>query len=100
MIELAKELFAAGCIYGIMVFFKAFQQRNVAHLHYLAAVPTSYALTFTDVYVITIVSINAVRTSGDLAAMSVLAFALGTGGWIGSLIAMRVHEKYVTRKEP
>ncbi len=99
MIETITELATAGCIYGIMVFFKAFQQRNVAHLHYYAAVPTSYALTFSDVYVITIVSINAVKTSGDFVAMATLAFALGTGGWIGSLVAMRIHELFVTRKK-
>lgn len=92
------ELFTAAGIYFAFVFFKAFQQRNVAYLHYAAAVPTSYALTFMDVYVISIVSINAVRTGGDWRAMALLAFALGTGGWIGSILAMKIHAKYVTRK--
>ena len=89
-------LYPAGA-YALMVFFKAFQQRNVAHLHYAAAIPTSYALTFTDMFIIAVVAVKAVGAE-SLWELVPLGCALGTGGWIGSLSAMWVHEKFLTRK--
>ena len=96
MIDSFTGILGTGAIYGIMVFFKAFQQRNVAHLHYTTVVPTSYALTFSDVFVMSVVSVNAVA-SESLLAMIPLAFSLGTGSWIGAIIAMKLHAKYIGR---
>ena len=92
-----EDLVYPACAYALMVFFKAFQQRNVAHLHYVAAIPSSYALTFTDMFIIAVVAVKAVGAE-SLWELVPLGFALGTGGWIGSLSAMWVHEKFLTRK--
>lgn len=93
-----EDLFYPAVAYALMVFFKAFQQRNVAHLHYVAAIPSSYALTFTDMFIIATVAVAAVRVDGRVWELIPLGCALGTGGWMGSLSAMWIHEKFLTRK--
>ena len=88
------EVFAAGLAHGIFVFFKAFQQRNVAFLHYRLVIPTSYAMSFADVFVLSIVAFNAVKVD-SITEMIPLMIALGTGGAMGAISSMWVHNKYV-----
>jgi hypothetical protein len=67
------------------VFFKAFQQRNVAFDNYVAVLPTSILMAATEFYVIALI----VKTGYDIT----LVLALGTGAGIGALIAMYLHKR-------
>lgn len=84
----------AGVAYFIFVFFKAFQQRNVAFMHYGWVLPISYCMAVSEVAVICVVAFAAVNTDrvGDLVPM---AFAVGTGGGIGALLSMWIHHRYI-----
>lgn len=72
------------------VFFKAFQQRNVAFDNYVAVLPTSIAMAATEFYVIALI----VKTGYDI----VLVLALGTGAGIGALVAMVLHKRFFGTK--
>lgn len=72
------------------VFFKAFQQRNVAFDNYVAVLPTSLAMAATEFYVIALI----VKTGYDI----VLVLALGTGAGIGALGAMVAHKRFFGTK--
>lgn len=87
----------AGVAYFIFVFFKAAQQRNVAFLHYWWVMPISYRMACTEVFVISLVAIEASRGL----SWSLLWFALtiGTGGGLGAVSAMWLHNRYVGRKK-
>jgi hypothetical protein len=78
------EIWYAALAMFAFVFTKAFQQRNVAFDHYWPVIPTSWAMAFTEVYVISVI----VRTGYDLA----LVLAIGTGAGVGALGAMVVHK--------
>lgn len=87
-------------LHGLFVFFKAFQQRNVAYLHYWWVVPTSYAMSAVDVTVMSAVAIRAVHAQSWTAVIP-LAAALGTGSCLGALGAMWAHTrlaKYVENR--
>ncbi len=87
------ELMAGGA-YFLSIFFKAFQQRNVAFLHYIWVFPTSYLLAITDITVTGLIVIKVVETQSFL-AMLPMALAVGTGGACGSSLAMWLHNRYV-----
>lgn len=74
------------------VFFKAFQQRNVAFDHYRWVMPTSLCMTFTEFYVIALF----VMEGFDL----LLVGAIGAGAGLGAIIAMHLHGKYLGSKDP
>jgi hypothetical protein len=88
-------LFAAGG-YGLFVFFKAFQQRNVAFLHYGWVMPVSYVMSFTDVAVMSVVAYK-VSTEGITWDLVFFGLAIGTGGGLGAMASMKIHERYLTR---
>ena len=92
MIEAA---IAAGA-YFLFVFFKAFQQRNVAFLHYKWIMPISYAMSLMDVAVISLVAFKA-STSGLSMELVWLGLAIGTGGGLGAIASMWIHERYITK---
>ena len=87
-----NEVFA-GVAYFVFVFFKAFQQRNVTGLHYKWIIPISYAMSTTEVFVISLVAYEVVQGF----TWDVLWFALtiGTGGGLGAIVAMHMHSKHV-----
>lgn len=91
-----SELIAAAA-YFVFVFFKAFQQRNVAFLHYRWILPISYCMATSEVAVISIVAYSAVNAS-NIIEMVPMAFAVGTGGGVGALVSMWLHHKYVGAK--
>jgi len=67
----------------ILVFFRAFQQRNVQHELYIPAVFTSFAIATGDVVVI----IGAVKYGYDAIPY------IGCGGAIGVVSAMYFHKR-------
>jgi len=70
----------------IFVFLKAFQQRSVAFDHYRWVVPTSMLMASAEVFLIAQIA------HLGLSPQTVLAvFAVGLGGGLGAISAMRVH---------
>ncbi len=91
-----KALFA-GIAYFVFVFFKAFQQRNVAFDHYKWIVPISYCMAATEVIVVSLIAIDATQAS-SIIDMIPIAFSIGTGGGLGALLAMWVHNRIFRNK--
>jgi hypothetical protein len=103
----------AGIAYFIFVFFKAFQQRNVAWDHYWPILPISYMMSFSEVLVIAGVSVRTGMVlfevvEGELIFVFELArlpelvpmmFAIGTGGGLGAMLGMLMHRKVFGRKK-
>jgi hypothetical protein len=90
------EILLAGAAYFFFVFLKAFQQRNVMGLHYRWIMPISYAMAATEIFVISIVAIKAVNYT-SLTDLISLALSVGTGGGLGALAGMFIHNKHVTQ---
>lgn len=93
--EYSNEI-AAGGAYFIFVFFKAFQQRNVAFNHYRWVLPISYAMSATEVIVISLIAVEA--SQGLNWQLVYFALSIGTGGGLGAILAMRLHNKMFKEK--
>lgn len=78
------------------IFLKAWQQRNVAHLHYGWAMATNFFLVLTEVFVMGSIAIAAVNASAVMLAYTVVAMAIGGGS--GCILSMYLHSKYLTRR--
>lgn len=85
------EYLVAGLAYFVFVFFKAFQQRNVAFLHYNMILPVSYALAGTEVFVYALITFSVIR-EGLSPALLWYVLAVGTGGGLGAMLGMKLHE--------
>lgn len=81
----------AGVASLIFVFLKAFQQRNVAFMHYGAVMPTSMLMAATEVYVI-----GSVATSGWHWP---LVIAIGAGAGAGAMGAMWLHHRMFAKEK-
>jgi hypothetical protein len=90
------ETLLAASAYSVFVFLKAFQQRNVAFLHYRWIMHISYAMSLTDVAVIAIVA-HKTATAGLTPDLIWFGLAIGTGGGLGAIVSMHVHERYLTK---
>ncbi len=84
------EILYAGLAMFAFVFFKAFQQRNVAFDHYLSVLPISWCMVATEFYVISII----VRVGYDFATI----FSIGTGAGFGALLAMVLHKRMFRKR--
>ena len=91
----------AGCAYFIFVFFKAFQQRNVSWMKYVSVMPISYMMAFSEVIVISTVSYVGIKlfpiSIDSLISIAPMMFAIGTGGGLGAMLGMFLHNKYVKK---
>lgn len=87
----------AGLGYFAYVFFKAFQQKNVAFDHYKWVMPISYGMSFTEVLVISLIAFQA--SKGITAELIWFAVAIGTGGGLGALTSMWVHNRFIKKDE-
>jgi hypothetical protein len=74
-----------GAAYFCWIFARAFQQRNIAHGHYLPILPMSYAIALLEVFVIA----NIAREGFGME----MVLALGTGGGLGASAAMLLHQR-------
>ena len=79
------------------VFIKAFQQRNNIHNNWLMIPVMSYGLGFCEIATIYL-GLTEVYASGPMSLLWV-AIANGTGGCIGCMLAMWVHNRYLLRGE-
>lgn len=77
----------------LYIFLKAFQQRNVAHLHYGWAMITNLFLVATELFVIGAVAVVAIQ--GALLPLIYTGFAMALGGGTGCLLSMYLHSKYI-----
>lgn len=85
----------AGAAYFIFVFFKAFQQRNVAFMQYKWIIPISYAMSCTEVFVISLVAVEA--SQGLSWGLLWFAVTIGTGGGLGAVASMWLHHNHVMK---
>ena len=76
----------------LFIFLKAFQQRNVAFLHYWWVVPTSMTMAVVEVGVIGWVAIQATQTAKFLDLWP-LILAVGLGGGLGAVASMYIHKR-------
>lgn len=83
-----------GLMSFCFVFFKAFQQRNVAFEHYGAVMPLSLLMGFTEYTMYFIVAMQAAKT--DPSFLTALFMGMGAGS--GALLAIRLHTKMFGRK--
>ncbi|KKK82291.1 hypothetical protein LCGC14_2804860 [marine sediment metagenome] len=98
------ELIVVSLSWFIFVFVKAFQQRNVNFLNYWWVPPFSYLMAITQVLVIGVVSVRANKGAALDSPNEIwlffldvwpLVFVIGTAGWLGSTLAMFLHNKYI-----
>jgi hypothetical protein len=87
----------AGTAYFIFVFFKAFQQKNVAFNHYRWVLPISYAMSATEVLVISFIAVKAAQ--GISWELIWFALSIGTGGGLGAIAAMKFHNRYIGKEQ-
>lgn len=87
-----------GALHFLFVFFKAFQQRNVAFMHYRWIMPVSFAMSATEVFALGLIAVGAVNAEHwwDLIPY---AICLGIGGGVGALTAMWTHFRYIKEKK-
>lgn len=76
------------CTSFCYVALKAAQQRNVAGMHYALVGPLSIGMALCEVYAIS----EYVTMPEKIPA----ALAIGTGAWLGCVVAMWAHHRYVT----
>lgn len=86
------ETLVAGGAYFVFVFFKAFQQRNVAFNHYGWVMPLSYLMSIAEVAIISLVALQAVEAESWKDMIPFVA-GIGTGGGLGALSSMWLHNK-------
>ena len=87
----AAAVFAANFAF---IFLKAFQQRNVAFMHYAWVVPTSFAMGIVEVGVVGAVAIEATKAD-HFFDLWPLILAVGLGGGLGCIASMWVHHRYI-----
>ena len=92
--ELWTYATAAGTLHFVFVFFKAFQQRNVAFMHYGWIMPTSFAMSATEVFAVGLIAYGAVNADVWWQMLS-YAFTMGVGGGLGAIVAMWTHFRYI-----
>lgn len=83
---LTEKLLAAAA-WGLVVFIRAFQQRNVAHMHFKWILPTSWVFAFVELIGLT--GIVKVGFSWDFAIM------LGTATGLSCMASMWIHNRYI-----
>lgn len=76
---------------------KSFQARNIAFLHYRWILPISYGMGFMEVCIASTIAVEAVKAE-SLWDMSPYVNAVALGGGLGSLLAMFLHSRFLSRK--
>lgn len=79
------------CLGFAKVAARAFQQKNVMHDQFKSIIPTSYIMAVLE---IGFVGVSAIQTiEHGYSSIIALAFAYGTGGWIGCWFALWLHKR-------
>ena len=82
----------------VFIFLKAFQQRNVAFLHYWWVVPTSLLMGVVEVGVVGYVAISATAATSFFALWP-LVVSVGIGGGLGAVASMWIHKTIFKGKD-
>jgi Na+/H+ antiporter NhaA len=100
MIESAMgiDTLLVGIANFVFIFLKAFQQRNVAFMHYMWVVPTSLLMGIVEVGVVGAVAIKATASSSYLDLWPMIV-AIGIGGGLGAVASMFIHKKIFKEKD-
>jgi len=80
------ELLAAFATFA-RVFCRAIQQKNVIGGHYYAVIPVSYVMGALEIWIVTVIVVEGFSL--------LLVLSIGTGGWIGAVLAMYLHNKFL-----
>jgi hypothetical protein len=88
------DVLLVGAANFIFIFLKAFQQRNVAFMHYWWVVPTSLLMGIVEVGVVGAVAIKATAASSLLSLWPII-IAIGVGGGLGAVASMWIHKRYI-----
>lgn len=83
-----------GLMSFLFVFFKAFQQRNVAFEHYGAVMPLSVLMGFVEYTMYFVVAMQAARSDPSVTT----ALTMGVGAGSGALLAIKLHTTMFGRK--
>ena len=81
--------FLAFIAYLLFVTLKAIQQRQVMAAEYHKMPPMSYGMALCEVFVMASVA----RTADSFWGLILLAFAIGTGGALGSILGTWLHAR-------
>lgn len=85
-----KTYIFIGFAYFLYVFFRAFQQRNVAFNKFAWVMPFSFGMATIDIFVIASIAYLGFKWG--------LVIAMGIGGGLGAMTAMYVHERWFRGK--
>lgn len=71
------------------VFLKTFQQQNIVYKRTLMIIPTSYGLSYSDMFLMALFA----KTFLDYGyyGAAIAAFCIGTANWAGCLLSMKIH---------
>ena len=83
---------SVGIANFIFIALKAFQQRNVAFMHYWWVIPTSLLMGIVEVGVVGAVAIEATAATSFVALWPMI-LAIGIGGGLGAVCSMWIHKK-------
>jgi hypothetical protein len=75
--------------YLVAVTLKAFQQRQVMAAEYLKMPVVSYGMAMCDVFI----TYSVIKTADSAQGLLLLAFAIGTGGALGSILGTWLHAR-------
>ena len=83
-----KRIWAALFVINLVsVGLRVFQQLNVMGSEYLALIPVSYGMAA----MLVLTTLSVVGLGFDFKKQAVGILCIGTGGWIGSWVAIYVH---------
>jgi len=77
----------AWAVSFIYIYLKATQQRHVQFAEYWRMPPMSYGMAACEVFTFTLV----IRHYDDIWSLAILAFCIGTGAWMGSVLGTWLH---------
>lgn len=83
------SLLAAFACYLVAVTLKAYQQRQVMAAEYLKMPVVSYGMAACEVFI----TYSVVKTADSFSGLALLAFAIGSGGALGSMLGTWLHAR-------
>lgn len=81
--------FAAFACYLVSVTLKAYQQRQVMAAEYRKMPAVSYGMAACEVFI----TYSVIKTADSLSGLAILAFAIGSGGALGSILGTWLHAR-------
>lgn len=81
--------FAAFAAYLVAVTLKAYQQRQVMAAEYLKMPAVSYGMAACEVFI----TYTVIKTADSALGLALLAFAIGSGGALGSILGTWLHAR-------